>query len=107
MADFIVNKAGAKVYLDVNKHELLEIPVLKNDGEQGVIYHVLSVGIGRQGIPTVTIKNSNKKALVYRLPMELQGWVQSSTGMAMQGINPFPSKVEFGEINDTIYAHLH
>lgn len=107
MADFIMNKAGAKVYLDANKHELLEIPVLKNDGEKGVIYQVLSVGMGRQGIPTVTIKNANKKAIVYRLPTELQGWVQSAMGMAMQGLNPFPTKVEFGKIDDTIYAHLY
>lgn len=106
MADFIVNKAGAKVYLDANKHELLAIPVLKNDEERGVIHHVLSVGIGKQGIPTVTIKNPNKKALVYRLPPELQGWVQSSTGMAMQGLNPFPSSVEFGKTDGTIYAHF-
>lgn len=107
MTDFIINKAGAKVYLDANKHELLEIPVLKNDEEKGVIHHVLSVGMGGQGIPTVTIKKHNKKALVYRLPMELQEWAQSATGMAMRGLNPFPTNVEFGKIDDTVYAHLH
>lgn len=106
MTDFIVNKAGAKVYLDANKHELLEIPALKNDGERGVVHHVLSVGIGRQGVPTITIKNPNNKALVYRLPMELQEWVQASIGMARQVPNLFPTNVEFGEIDNTIYAHL-
>lgn len=107
MTDFIINKAGAKVYLDTNKHELLEIPVLKNDAEKGITHHVLSVGMGRQGIPTVTIKKSNKQALVYRLPMELQEWAQSATGMAMQGLNPFPTDVEFGKIDGITYAHLH
>lgn len=106
MADFIMNKAGAKIYLDANKHELLEIPELKNDKEKGIAHKVLSVGMGRQGIPIVTIKNHNNKAMAYRLPMELQGWVQSSTGLAMQGTKLFPSNVEFGKIDDIIYAHF-
>lgn len=106
MADFIVNKAGAKVYLDANKHELLEIPVLKNVEERGVIHQVLSVGIGRQRIPTITIRNPNKKALVYRLPMELQEWAQASITTAMRVPKLFPTNVEFGKIDDTIYAHF-
>jgi hypothetical protein len=45
VSDYIVNKAGAKVYSDVNKHAVLKVPLLKKESENGVVHDVLSVGM--------------------------------------------------------------
>ncbi|MEC0342019.1 hypothetical protein [Bacillus sonorensis] len=44
MTDFIVNEAGAKIYKDIAKHEILKVPVLLDEKEKGVVHLVLSVG---------------------------------------------------------------
>lgn len=109
MADFIVNKAGAKIYKDITKHEVMKIPVLMNDKAEGVVHHVLSVGMAgtlTQREPIATIKNSNQEVVVYRLPEELQGWVEQSMDMSMQGIKPFPTDIEFGTLNGRTYAEM-
>ncbi|WP_260503299.1 hypothetical protein [Bacillus cereus] len=33
--EYIINKQGAKMYSDVNKHEVLSIPKIKSNKEQG------------------------------------------------------------------------
>lgn len=105
MADFIVNEAGVKIYKDINKHEVLKVPVLSNQNEQGIVHTVLSAGfIGMQREPIITVSESTGKISAYRLPRELIDWVESSIGMKLQGIDMFPSKVEFGKLNNKIYA---
>lgn len=107
MADFIVNKAGAKIYKDLDKHVVLKVPVLLNEKEKGVVHNVLSVGIlGSQRVPIVTVKDPNGKVRAYRLPHELVGWVENSMGMKLQGIEMFPAKVEFGKLKDRVYAEI-
>lgn len=107
MADFIVNKAGAKIYKDVSKHELLKVPVLLNSGAKGIVHNVLSVGIvGMQREPIATIEKSNGEVVAYRLPHALTGWVEHCMGMKLQGIDMFPSEFEFGELNGRVYAEM-
>ncbi|MGM0877853.1 MAG: hypothetical protein ACQEWV_24725 [Bacillota bacterium] len=107
MANFIVNKAGAKIYKDINKHEVLKVPVLLNKKAKGVVHHVLSVGILEgQREPIVTIKESNGKVVAYRLPYDLVGWVEKSMAMKLQGIDMFPAKVEFGKLNKRAFAEI-
>jgi len=107
MADFIVNKTGAKIYKDINKHDVLKVPVLLDEKAQGIVHNVLSVGIlGGQREPIVTVKESNGKVIAYRLPNELVGWVENSVGMKLQGIDMFPAKVEFGKLNGRVYAEI-
>lgn len=107
MTDFVVNKAGAKIYSDINKHELLKLPVLVDTKANGTIHEVLSVGFqGEQREPIVTIKKSNQEVIAYRLPKDLQGWVEGSMFMTMQGMNPFPTRVEFGILNNRAFAEI-
>jgi hypothetical protein len=98
IADFIVNKAGGKIYLnDPSKHELLET--------DGKAYDVLSVGLLQDNTPIATIKKDGK-ARVYRLPSELFDWVFTTVGMSQMGMNPFPVQVEFGIIEGRHYAEI-
>ncbi|TCI58560.1 hypothetical protein [Exiguobacterium sp. SH0S2] len=100
MSEFVVNKAGAKLYSDVSKHEELQI-------KESKIYHVLSVGVvGGQRTAIATIKEDDGSAVVYRLPYQLDDWVQSSVVMAHGGLDLFPSDVEFGVIDERIYAEI-
>ncbi|MEB4872110.1 hypothetical protein P8831_25860 [Priestia megaterium] len=105
MADFVISKAGAKIYKDITKHKLLSLPVLANDTEQGIVYEVLSAGIlGLQRTPIITVKEKGVKVVAYRLPDDLRDWVQTAMEMKMSGFDTFPSKVEFGIINNHTYA---
>lgn len=107
MEKFTVNKAGAKIYNDINKHKVLEVPVLLDEKAEGVVHQVLSVGIlGGQRDPIVTIKEANGEVVAYRLPYDLVGWVENSMGMKFQGIDLFPAKVEFGYLNNRVYAEI-
>jgi hypothetical protein len=107
MADFIVNKAGAKIYKDISKHKVLKVPVLLDNNAKGVVHKVLSVGtLGLQREPIVTVKKSNGEVVAYRLPHSLTGWVEHSMGMKLQGINMLPAEVEFGERNGRVYAEI-
>lgn len=107
MADFIVNKAGAKIYKDISKHAVLKVPVLLDEKAKGVIHNVLSVGIlGSQREPIVTVKESNGEVVAYRLPYDLLGWVENMMGLKLQGIDMFPEKVEFGKLNNRVFAEI-
>lgn len=105
MSDYIVNKAGAKIYSDVNKHAVLKVPALKKESENGVVHDVISVGMVQNGIALITIKQ-NGDAVAYRLPPELMQWAQSAVGMAMSGMKAFPAKVEFGILKGRCYAEI-
>lgn len=107
MADFIVNKAGAKIYKDINRHEILKVPILLDEKAKGVVHHVLSAGfLGGEREPIVTIKESNGEVVAYRLPNDLFGWVENSMGMKLQGIDMFPANVEFGKLNNRVFAEI-
>ncbi|WP_144514837.1 hypothetical protein [Bacillus pumilus] len=107
MKDYKINQSGAKIYSDLNKHELLQIPTLKNTSEDGSVYHVLSLGvIGTHTtglVPVATIKDSEGKVAAYRLPSALADWVAFNMGL---GVNVFPSDVEFGIIDGRPYAEV-
>ena len=100
MSKFVVNRSGAKLYSDVSKHKELQINEPK-------IYHVLSVGVvGGQRTSVATIKEEDESVVVYRLPYQLDEWVQSSVVMSHGGFNIFPSDVEFGTIGERVYAEI-
>lgn len=100
MSEFTINKAGAKIYSDVSKHKELQI-------EDAVKYNVLSLGIvGSQRTAFATIKEKDGTVSAYRLPHQLDEWVQLSLMMSAQGVNSFPSEVEFGKIDGRIYAEI-
>lgn len=103
--DFIINKAGAKVYRDLSKLSVLQIPTLSNEKQQGVLFDILSVGLMPPGIPIVTVKLEDRP-IAFRLPQELSTWAQTSIGMALEGINVFPAKVEFGKLKNRYYAEI-
>lgn len=54
----------------------------------------------------MTIEEKDGTISAYRLPHQLDDWVQVSMMMSTQGLNVFPSEVEFGKINGRIYAEI-
>ncbi|WP_174732989.1 hypothetical protein [Mesobacillus harenae] len=105
MAEYVVNKAGAKVYTDISKHEVLAIPTLKSTAEQGALYKVLSVGMHRKQTPIATVKKGNG-AKAYILPEELHGWALNVLMTSADGVKMFPATVEFGVLNGRSYAEI-
>lgn len=105
MSDFIVNKAGAKIYNDLGKHQELEVPGVKNETKNGKVYEVLSVGMTPSRTALITVREG-KEAIAYKLPSGLNDWANHVIGMAMSGVKIFPEKVEFGILNGTHYAQI-
>ena len=107
MSDYVLNNAGAKIFKDINKHEIIKVPVLANETDQGIIHNVLSVGfLGLQREPIVTVKEPNGKAMAYRLPHELIGFVENVMETKRRGVDMLPSRIEFGKLNDKVYAEI-
>ncbi|NMH69915.1 hypothetical protein HF072_14090 [Bacillus sp. RO3] len=105
MAEYAVNKAGAKVYSDISKHVILPLPTLKSTSEKGAVYEVLSVGTHGNKTPIATIKEGNG-AKAYILPEELKGWALNFLMLSADGVKMFPTSVEFGIINGRPYAEI-
>lgn len=115
------NQAGAIIYDNINDFEYLNIPMILKE-EDAPVYEVLSVGsagkddlaavsmdritMSRTVIPIATIKNNDGSAQAYRLPMELEEWVQHCMSAALEGYKPFPCKVAFGIIDNTYYVEF-
>lgn len=107
LSKYIINKAGAKIYKDINRHQLLDIPVLQNKDETGSIYEVLSVGsLGINSDPVITIKESDGSVVAYRLPDDLTDWVDYQKRLSLQGIKVFPAKIELGNLNNNFYMEV-
>lgn len=102
----IQNKAGATIYGDITKHDVLDIPDVPTTDQNGKVYHVLSAGMHKSTIALVTIKENNQ-AVAYQLPQGLlQDWALNSIVMARQGLNAFPCDVEFGKLPTGYYAEM-
>ncbi|MGM7428587.1 hypothetical protein ABRZ22_05045 [Bacillus pacificus] len=115
------NQAGAIIYDDINDFEYLNIPMVLNE-EDAPVYEVLSVGtagkddlasvsmdritMSRTVIPIATIKNNDSSVQAYRLPKELEKWVEHCMNAAREGYKPFPCKVAFGIIDNKFYVEL-
>ena len=94
-----LNERGGKVYFDSRKQRLLPL----HEGSQ--IFDVLSVGVDRKFTPTVTILKDGESEC-FRLPNELSEWACSVIGMAAMGMNLFPAKVIFSNVNERYYADI-
>lgn len=94
-----LNKRGGKVYFDSRKQLLLPL----HEGSQ--TFDVLSVGVDKKFIPTVTILKDGESAC-FRLPNELSEWACSVIGMAAMGMNLFPAQVTFSNIDGKYYADI-
>lgn len=97
--DFSRNRQGAKVFFDMGRQPTLPL----EDGEN--TWEVLSVGFFRDGTPLLTVKSSPEN-LCYRLPVQLQEWVQTLVGMANLGLNMFPAEVLITKENDQYYVDI-
>lgn len=95
-ADFIINQRGAVIFKDESKQPILEIP------EGSITKTVLSVGVSKTRKPIATIQENNGP-VCYILPNWYLDWCQTCVGMAMNGINLFPSDVVFS-LNDGKYS---
>lgn len=96
--DYFKNQRGAKVYFDINKQPLLEIK------EGSTVYDVLSVGVDKEMVPTITIDGAEVKC--YRLPIELTDWATTLIALASRGENILPSKVMFTKEKENLYADI-
>lgn len=94
-----LNQRGGKVYFDSRKQPLLQL----HDGSQ--TFDVLSVGVDQGMTPSVTVLQ-NGKPECYRLPNDLSEWACSMVGMAAMGMNLFPNKVTFSNIDGKHYADI-
>ena len=94
-----LNQRGGKVYYDSRKQLLLPL----HEGSQ--TFEVLSVGVDQKFTPTVTILKDGKSEC-FRLPDELSEWASSVVGMASMGINFFPAKVAFSNIDGRYYVDI-
>ena len=94
-----LNERGGKVYFDSKKQRLLPL----HKGSQ--IFDVLSVGVDQKFTPTVTILKDGESEC-FRLPNELSEWACSVIGMAAMGMNFFPAKVIFSNVNGRYYADI-
>ncbi len=115
------NQAGAIIYDNINDFEYLNIPMIINE-EDAPQYEVLSVGtagkddiaavsmdritMSRTIIPVATIKNSDDSVQAYRLPKELEEWVQHCMNAVREGHKPFPCKVAFGIVDNKFYVEF-
>ena len=97
--EYFLNQRGAKIYFDIKKQPLLKI----SNGQR--ICNVLSIGISKEMIPTVTVAETNE-AKCYRLPMELSEWAITLVGCANMGTNIFPAKVVFSKTEGGYYADI-
>ena len=95
-AQFIVNPRGAVEFMDESKQPVLEIP------EGSITKRVLSVGVRSNNTPMVTVQESDG-VICYLLPKWYESWCKTCVGMAMTGMNLFPSDVEFS-LNNGQYA---
>lgn len=94
-----LNCRGAKVYFDYRKQPLL----ILHEGAQTL--DVLSVGVDRNNIPTITIlKNGEPEC--FRLPEDLVGWAIRVIGIASMGMNLFPTKVVFTKLGEKHYVDI-
>ena len=88
-----------KEYFDSKRQPLLPL----HEGFQ--TFDVLSVGMSQESIPTVTIlKDGEPKC--FRLPDELSEWVCYVVAVATMGINLFPAKMIFFNINGNYHVDI-
>jgi hypothetical protein len=98
--------------------EALPIPKLAFENEKGAVYTVLKVGVlfaknttdhkktnikEHFYLPTITVGTGVNKS-VFRLPLNLSAWAFDQVALAHSGNIVFPAEVEFGVLNDHIYA---
>lgn len=103
----------------------IEIPSLRSEKETGTIFEVKKVGFvlvdkneckakglnapeapgGKSALPTAVVLFDDEYELC-SLPLELSEWVQQCVGMAHAEMNAFPTKVEFGVLNNRAYAEI-
>ena len=105
--EYILGRRGEKIYIDIKNHDLLEIPEVP-DGENGVVYNVLTVGVHHKSdVPTVCIKESSGP-VVYRLPQEYRAWAFDTVSLAHSGLKVVPGRIEFGKhkANGKYYAEI-
>lgn len=94
-----LNQKGGKIYFDSGRQPLLPL----YEGSQ--TFDILAVGMDQKFIPTVTILKDGE-FVCFRLPSELSEWACSAIGMAAMGMNLFPAKVTFSNINGRYYADI-
>lgn len=103
----------------------IEIPKLNNPNEKGKVHDVKNVGFfmadikqcsalniigkseseGKVPLPSIVILFEGRNQQ-FRLPVELNDWVHSCVSLSASGINPFPCKVEIGNLSGNIYAEI-
>ena len=97
--EFVINRRGAKVYLDIDRQPLLEI---KNEHQT---FEVLSVGLSNQMIPIVTIVEKDE-VKCYRIPRELSEWAMKIVRLANIGVYMLPSRVMFSKTKNGYFADI-
>ena len=93
------NKQGAKVNIEIERQSMLSIT------DKGNVYHVLSVGITGEFVPTVTILEGDKPQC-YRIPEDYCDWATTVVGLADMGEKIFPTDVRFINKDSHYYVDI-
>lgn len=103
----------------------LALPTLASTREQGAVFNVRKVGFllvnaadcRSAGIPTsetfqgrcflgTVVVDIEGQSVLHRLPLSLADWAINEIALAKQGFRKYPSKVEFGCIENRTYAEI-
>lgn len=103
----------------------LALPTLVSTREQGAVFNVRKVGFllvnaadcHSAGIPAIgtfqdrcflgsVVVDIEGQPVLRRLPLTLADWAVNEIALAKQGFRKYPSKVEFGCIDNRTYAQI-
>lgn len=102
-----------------------DLPTLKSAEETGAIYEVVKLGYypaSKEECLAIGIKADQPHGVAYalpfahmkleqdiqlcRLPIELTSWVLRALLITQRGANPLPAKIEFGMIDEKVFAEI-
>lgn len=96
---YVIGKYGQKIYIDEKNQPQLKLK------EGGQTFKVLTVGIRKSMVPSMTIMEGNK-AVCFLIPNQLTDWVVACIGYANMNQNPFPANVMLTKNGDDYYANI-
>lgn len=72
--NFIIHSSGARVFFDVMKHSMLEIPSFQEEKEEGFLCNVIAVGLDQSQLNPYVVIKEETGAKTYRIPREAKKW---------------------------------
>lgn len=103
----------------------LDVPVIQSVEETGAIYEVVKLGYypaAKEECVAIGLKADQPQSVAYvlpfahvdfdgeikmcRLPIELTSWALRALLITQRGANPLPARIEFGKVNEQVFADI-